>query len=650
MSSNWKEVFAKQASKLVEQNKSAGLIIDLSIPETDQAKSISNFVSEKFSIVCYYSKFSKKIGFIHSASDLQGSILFPESKVVAFDGFRDQAFPILISNESISKVSDSDVPKLEAIAQMDSVADVKGLSLQGLVPEILSCHPFMILPPFLWETAISIADRDPANVFMAFMLKIRNFAQENSNVADFEIGAMQTKCTRLFQFLWLANSDLAQELITCPPSDDQDILTWSKTNHNQYLTQNFNGNQNLSGTAVAQQINNLNQSSTNEMTSSIIKNSFEQISKLVPSDNKKKCFEKLHEGTRNMILNASSSNGEMSAGTPCQDCIDFFKASGSGEASQIFIASLENKWTCNVQVANGVMVRLHNGSFLREFAEKPCNFSPFSFPKKAFRENTEKDALYLQLKELSGYGLSKEDIEQALDQEFTVPAQVDFMKYNVENILGASCFFFSHFSLLSQQLATVRDHIRQYLNIYESSQYYNKYFSAEFLYSLDTRIQVWLKQCQQAVERDMVDDSLIDFSDDLKDILRGKFSMKLPFEIKNKIDGCFKIPDSNISSLAPKAKKRKVSDTGLSSKVDNPSPISEWIVSQDNYDKVFRHNHNAFKSRPKIDQCWMCHRWHSKGYCFNDCNNKETHIPSSELSNDAKSSYKKWFAPLVNKN
>ena len=64
--------------------------------------------------------------------------------------------------------------------------------------------------------------------------------------------------------------------------------------------------------------------------------------------------------------------------------------------------------------------------------------------------------------------------------------------------------------------------------VYESIQHQNKQFVAEFLYSIDTRIQIWLNQCKAACDREEVNDNLINFSDDLDKVLLCNFSVILP--------------------------------------------------------------------------------------------------------------------------
>ena len=648
----WKDILANYAMKLDRRNADTRLLVDLSIPENNQVKSISNLVSEKQSIVMYYQ--SKKMRFIHSVTDLAGGILFPASKVTVLDGFKDQAFPVIISNSSISKTSDIEVPKLEELIGLDTVADIK-LSATQEYPnederELLSTHPFSILPPFLWQTAMEIKDKEsPANVFQVFNRRIVEYSKENEGDVSLSKERLQEGCKRLLQFLWSAEAKKLSSLDVGIESEDEEVMVWCKSTHEKHpgLHQSRNPTATATTTVISPPPTHLN------ITSTLLQNSIDQISKLAPNDLKKKSFNKLHELTKNMILNACSPDGMSKGGSPPKECLDFFKARSSGDAKLIFLKSLKSRWNCNIQVTSGVIMSLYSGNFLRKFVEAPSNFSPFSFPKKSFLGgNPEKESLFLQLKELSGEGLSNAEIRSTLNQELVVPPQVDFMKYNIENMLGACCFFFSHYSILPQRLAMVRDHIRNNLEVYEATQYHNKAFAAEFLFSLDTRIQIWLQQCEKESDRDMVDNELIDFSDDLNRVLMRTFSITLPKEIKEKIEGTTTAPSQSENNLTshmglPKGKRRKL-ENGHSSQLENEGKTDSWIVDQAEYDKRFRHNSTALSKRPKFRGCFMCHRWHLKGYCFKNCNNKCSHIPSSSIPQDVKEKYESWSAECSN--
>ena len=644
----WKDFYSHHATKLGTSIMSTQVLVGRSIPDQFQIQSISNLTSEKVSVICYYSKASNSICFLHKASNLAGGVLF-ESKVVALSGFGEQAFPIVLGNDSISSEFEEVVPTLDSLIQMESIEDIKNLEVEDTDEDTLKSLPFMILPPFLWPTAAGIENRSPANVLLTVSTRISDHFSEIEQSVDFTLFQLQVSCKRLLQFLWLAvHSDLTP-LVLIPPEGDKEISHWSEFCHLDCLQKQ---QRYLSPLPPAPPSHHVQNPTESIATSNLIfQNSLNQIAKLAPESNKKKGFEKLHASTRNMILQASSSDGELKAGAPCEDCVEFFQAPSHGDAKRSFIKSLRFSSNCRVNVSAGVIINLYNGNFARSYEDSPSNFSPFSFPKKPFSaSNGEKESLMLQLKEMSGEGLSLSDINGALSQTLEVPKQVEYMKYNIKHFLAASRFFFSKRSILPRHLNIVLDHIESNFEVYESLQFYNKYFAAEFLFSIDTRTQLWLNQCEAAEDREEVDDSLVDFSDDLNDILRRKFKMAIPQTMKEIIDGFSEVDHS----VPPPNKKKKPNQNHgneqPSERVINKGSIQEWLADDNqHYQKAFRHN-PALLNRPEWNEnAKMCHRWHSKGYCFDNCSNKASHVPSDSVTQNLKDKYCSWVKPILSK-
>ena len=637
----WKEFFSSFAVKLEGKNKNTRLLIDMSIPETNQVKAISNFVQDKVAIICYYSTLTKSVNFIHHATDLGGGLLLPESKVVAFDGFRESAFPVQIINESISNTNDQQVPNLDALKQIESIEDVKGLTMEDVDNELYSGHPFMVLPPFLWEAALNLPSKEPAAVLLNFMNTLSDFSANHEDSEFLSKENLQKSCKRLFQFLWLAEKDEATSLILLPPSDDQEIIDWSNFKHSQCLAKKQSE---IQPNIIPDRRVSFQQPSVNE---ELLRNSIEQISRLAP-ESKKKGFEKLQESTKTLILNASSTDGMSKPNEPTDECKTFFSQSGSAEAKTVLAKSLEFKWGCIVKITSGLVLSLYTGHFTRSYSALPQNFSPFSFPKRSFKDDeNEKETLKLSLREISGEGLNDSDIEGAVEQDIVVPHQIELMRYNIKNLIGAACFFFGHNSLLPQRLDQISQHVKRNMWIYESLQYSNRYFATQFLFAIDNKVNVWLQDCELVSCREDVNDSLIDFSDELNKVVMHQFHIHLPKSLKDKINDPAKSSDKGDNSSS---RKRKSSESSSkSSKIENEDTIDDWKISQDEYDRFFRHNNKQLEKRPTLNGDPMCHRWHSKGYCFSDCNNKNSHVPSSAVCKEIKKEYSNWKNSMMNK-
>ena len=273
-------------------------------------------------------------------------------------------------------------------------------------------------------------------------------------------------------------------------------------------------------------------------------------------------------------------------------------------------------------------------------------FHHFHFQKSHFLEkNPDTECLILQLKELTGRGLSNDDVESALKQGVKVPKSIEEMRFSIFNTTAAASFFFSKWSLLSSKLLEVHNHLVRHYPIYEASLAEDQLFTAKFLFAIDTRIQIWLKMCEIKEFREDVDDKLLNFDEVLNQVILRTFSITLPPSIKHIFEKKHpKRTDQDSDGPGPKRKKGNDRDRGeeKSSRIQNDGKVDSWILSQDQYTSKLRHN-SSLKSRPKYSDVPVCHRFHSRGYCFNNCSNKASHIDSNQLPADIQKDYKTWL-------
>ena len=137
--------------------------------------------------------------------------------------------------------------------------------------------------------------------------------------------------------------------------------------------------------------------------------------------------------------------------------------------------------------------------------------------------------------------------------------------------------------------------------------------------------------------RDEVDDDLINFNEILNQVRVRNFEYKLPPSIRKVIEN-----DTSPQEKSPPHKKGKTNNDDQNTRVTNDGTIAAWMPDQDTYANAIR-NSDSLKKRPTINDTIMCHRFHSKGYCFNNCNNKQTHVPSSSLDQKTKKEYLNWL-------
>jgi hypothetical protein len=94
--------------------------------------------------------------------------------------------------------------------------------------------------------------------------------------------------------------------------------------------------------------------------------------------------------------------------------------------------------------------------------------------------------------------------------------------------------FFGKLSVGSQCLRSLQTMIDCTRSTFKVRECLDTEFYTKFLFAVDTRYQIWLKQCKIAQSQSNVDDSIIDFAHLVSKVLFGSFHISLPptFKIK----------------------------------------------------------------------------------------------------------------------
>ena len=632
---NWKTYYTSKSNKFICNNESAELFKQTAMPNRNTNETIGRLSADRGdSILIYFSKISNSIQILHSIIDLGNNNLHPLPKVIALNGTgENQASPVQIDLESLSTDISIRAPTVERLLAIQTKEDLITIEAPDTGFDSFKHLPFILLPPILWEATLSSTSKKPEDLFLVLKNSIIEYDSINSRSDDKD--EVAESCYHILHFLWAATKSEIPSLIVGPLGDDEEAGIWAKNRHSNCLgPQTSCTSQTPTRERDLWSIEAMNQ---------IIEKSSQNLND--EQGKTKKGFEKLHDSTKLLILNASSPNGEIAASSPPEDCRLFFQAASHGSAKLFILKSLKNKFGCNVEIAQGVIMNIFNGNFLRSFDESPSNFSPFSFPKKSLfgkGKTAEKECLILQLKELSGKGLTNEDVEAALKQGVRIPESIEELRFSIFNTVSVAAFFFSPTSILTRKLKTIHDHIASHYPLYEVSQFDDNLFTAKFLFAINTRIQLWLEMCETKESREMVDDNLINFEHLLNNIVLRTFNISLPPAIKQVSEKASR-PDSNERSTNKRQRiDNKPNKDQAAGKMENLGRIEPWILGHDEYSSSLRHS-EALRSRPKLDGTPVCHRFHSKGYCFHNCANKTTHINSSKLAPELKKEYEKWL-------
>ncbi len=159
-------------------------------------------------------------------------------------------------------------------------------------------------------------------------------------------------------------------------------------------------------------------------------------------------------------------------------------------------------------------------------------------------------------------------------------------------------------------------------------------------------IQYWLHLCEQQEVRSAINDRIIDMDPVIEQILHSSLTIDLPPVFIIKVKNASSKKEGNITPAGQqeaetKGKKRKGGDNDDAAQkhIKNDHMITKFKMKEGEDWRQDLSGKNT-KDRPKWnDKCWMCARWFTKGDCFTDCNNKESHVGAPNVPAKKKTEY-----------
>jgi hypothetical protein len=213
------------------------------------------------------------------------------------------------------------------------------------------------------------------------------------------------------------------------------------------------------------------------------------------------------------------------------------------------------------------------------------------------------------------------------------------LKEQLNMFLVATKIFFGGLSVGSQCFGVLLNMINHHKSTFKAKESLDEQFVAKFLFAVDTRNQLWLKECKSEKNRDEVDDSIIDFRSLISQVILGSFHMSLPptFQMKNPNEnktgpgGGDKRRGLNEDKRGGDRKKGRGNDEKRAV-VKNLFPHSEiCMLVNETWAGDFAGKCND--ARPIWNErCKCCPRWFLQKYCFEDCQNAESHVEAEKVT------------------
>ena len=640
LANTWKAYFNAMPTN-AEANKNLSSFAKATKPSsatTFKSEIIQNLVEDTDAMILAIAPVTKKLKLYHSFTNLGGTRVKPDDKIIGLEGFGPTATPLLFKLDCLTNLLSIQTP---TFTTLKSITDTKDVATAAVSSQAFKNATFIILPPFVALAFIDLEITEPANLLIEATSIISTFDTANAST----VGAEKAidHCKNLAYFLWCAEKDLIPVLECTPDSQDNELQLWSNKRHSscilsmippglppQAATGIVNGSQGTDSGLAFQDL----ATSINRQVDFFTQMKQDRSDE---KDEKKNKFEDLFDSTQRLILNAASQTMETPSPSPPETCIEFYKKKSVSKAKDFLENKLNDLFSCDVDVIMGLVTALFTGFFLWSHENSPGNFSFFLVPRKRpLSGNSMQIASILQMKQSHGKGWDEKDLTDALKQGVQVPENHGDALDQFKNLWGLSSFFFGAKSLLPKRLSEFYEFFSANKLALEGKHLSDNDYLAKVAFAVDTRVFRWLQQCSLKEDRDSIDDSIIDFSDLMKSILLNSFSQDLPptfHTFENDTEEEVKEPRS-------KKQRRKSIENGDQSnrRVENHNTLTEWALRDDeSYSAVFAGKH--LHERPKLNGRPMCQRWHTHKYCFKDCQNKVTHVKGSDVPEAEKRAY-----------
>ena len=508
LQTNWKNYFEKLDTNEVSNSNLHVFAKATAVHEDFQpSDSIKSLTEDEDIIIMTIAPVTKNVKFLHSPTNLGGTRIRPTNKLVALDGFGINATSVLIDETCATNTVDLRTPSGTNLKNMRATQDITNSVGPTGGNKNFQHLSYLILPPFIAHNLVDQESRDPVNIFIKCNHLIETYDRTNENVSGFKKAA--DECKNILPFLWSASKGLIPPTIFVTGSDDGEVEKWKSQRHNNCISHNSPSTNQTNNNGVNDAIiQSLTYSIDNQTTL------FENLRQEKQDEKEEKLnkYGDLHDSTKLLILNASSPDGEITPIEPVLNCKEFFNKKNVTKALDYLESTLTQDLGCCVSIETGLVTALYSGHFLRDREDSPSNFSFFMTPKKMpLSANKLKPTMILQLKASQGKGWSETDLKEALKQGIVTPHDIHTLAHQLKNFWGLSAFFFGKDSILAKAIEPMLQQLSLHTLTFEASQLRDKMFATKLGYAIDTRVFRWLQLCQNNKDRNLVNDSLLNF-------------------------------------------------------------------------------------------------------------------------------------------
>ena len=660
---NWHDYYAARADNNLG-NRDTSIYTEAWSPDKNDDVRFQTLISDINNVI-FAADHDKNILVLHSFKVAGGSLLHPTTKLMCLLGAGSNAAVFTIDKNSILTPCDLITPTIDELMGCSNEEEVNAIAAPtGGVVTYPGGSTFLPAP-WLRDTVMSSGTSNHAKLIAAVNAAANEFDAEHDGDANF-VTTAEDHAADFILWAWGAGNGQTTAARMSFDPNDPDLEQFKIERHQQCITQIWTGNMpgGLPPAPAAAAPADLNgffapllatvsrQVDAQEVQNNILTTHVEHM--IDKSEVAKNRVKSLHDATLKMLLFASAMDNEDVPTDLTDSCKRIINSKTVALAEQELNMQFESRGMNMVSFPPGYTSNMYNGLLLWSCMDTPSNHSPFTFREAEPIKMAEQinRHLTLQLILTQGRGMTVDEIKASNKQEVNAPMSFSEMTLQLEMFTIANDIFLGELSVGSQCLRALQTSIMSNRSVFRAREIADEQFYSKFLFAVDSRFQIWLKDCRNAKNRNEVNDNTIDFSPIISQILYGCFNYNLPPTFKMK-DPAAEAAAAAASAPANSDKKggnsneeegrKKKKKDENQTMVKNEAPHPELcMLATETWAINFASKH--IDKRPKWNETSRCcPRWFLQKYCFSDCKNKESHVKADEIPAENLTTMKAWI-------
>ena len=601
---------------------------------------------------------------LHSFTNAEGTIVNPSNKIIALSGISHDAKAVIVDvATAFGDHIKARAPKIADIAACNSIEEVEALEnlrsdagcahLSGLcIPPPYLVEDILLLMNNSLEEELAVAEVDPSKVLDLVLTKAREFEAEHQNDVTYQ-GTGVESVAHLVRYLLSVKRGFVPKTVLQIDANDEGLQIYQRSQHQKYILPPLDDTNRIrrleerldvfqsQSTQVNFALGKISEvlQTSNELSSKRIEISESKMEK------EKDRTSKYHPSVINALTILASVDGFEAAEAPADSVLRILNCASHSKA-ELEIISQFKAMRLNVTFSQGTSKAIYDGKFTWSSPESPTCVSPFTIELSKPNGNSIHDRhMILSTLETHGKSMTPAEAEKSLKQSLTVPESfhelMDQGRVYVAllKILGGDDNDVAHkveelFKSLDLNRTKVEALIAR-----------NVETGGHILYQVGLKVNNYLEYSHTVASPSEIPRSTLNFSS-LREAI-DSFTMIpiLPTTFKQLVNE----PANTDAEPKPGRKKKRNgngAEGGKRKLVRNPEPVEEWQLKDGEKWEWF--SGENCKDRPTWNgKCKMCHKFHMKDICFDDCPNGESHVPGSKVPADKKKAFSAWRAGKI---